>query len=105
MLWTDPRFAPRTYPLTGKSVVLMGSRGGGTSPGAPQEGWDHSTPFLLQTFGSDVFGGNVTVVETELTLVDHSPAMAHLRDKAVELRAKSQALAARAGTSFAELAA
>lgn len=104
MLWTDPRFAPQTYPLTGKSIVLMVSRGGGTSTCAPQKGWDHSVPFLLRTFGSDVFGGDVALIETELTLADHSPAMAHLRGKAVELRAQSQVLAEQAGTSLAELA-
>jgi len=103
LLWTDPRFAPRTYPLTGKPVVLVVSRGGGASPGAPQEGWDHSVPFLLRTFGADVFGGDVTLIETELTLADHSPAMSHLREKAADLRAASHALAARTGASLAAL--
>ena len=37
------------------------SRGGGASPGAPQEGWDHSVPFLPRPFGADVFGGDVTL--------------------------------------------
>jgi len=101
MLWTDPRFAPRTYPLTGTAVVLVVSRGGGASAGAPQEGWDHSVPFLLRTFGGDVFGGDVTLIETELTLADHSPAMAHLREKAVELRAQSRERAARTGAALA----
>jgi len=105
MLWTDPRFAPRTYPLSGKPVVLVVSRGGGASPGAPQEGWDHSVPFLLRTFGADVFGGEVTLIETELTLAAHSPAMAHLREKAVELRAQSHATAAEIGTALAKAAA
>ncbi|WP_031468353.1 FMN-dependent NADH-azoreductase [Sciscionella sediminilitoris] len=105
MLWTDPRFAPRTYPLTGKSVVLVVSRGGGASPGAPQEGWDHSVPFLLHTFGGEVFGADVTLIETELTLAEHSPAMAHLREKAVQLRTRSHALATETGTALAGLAA
>ncbi|MEV0248622.1 NAD(P)H-dependent oxidoreductase [Nocardia sp. NPDC050712] len=96
MLWTDPRFAPRTYPLTGTPVTLVVARGGGTSPGAPQEGWDHSVPFLRHTFGT-VFGAEVTLIETELTLAEHSPAMAHLRDRAVALRANSHALARAAG--------
>lgn len=102
MLWTDPRFAPRTYPLTGKSVVLVVSRGGGASIGAPREGWDHSAPFLQRTFGPDVFGGEVTLIETELTMAVHNPAMAHLREKAVELRTESHALAAQTGASLAE---
>lgn len=102
LLWTDPRFAPRTYPLTGRSVVLVTSRGGGASPGAPQEGWDHSVPFLLRTFGPDVFGGEVTLIETELTLAGHSPAMAHLRERAAELRVRNRELAARIGASLAD---
>lgn len=105
MLWTDLRFAPRTYPLTGKPIVLVVSRGGGASPGAPQEGWDHSVPYLLRTFGGDIFGGDVTLIETELTLAGHSPAMADLREKAAELRAQSHALAEETGTALAKLVA
>ncbi|MBB4687189.1 FMN-dependent NADH-azoreductase [Amycolatopsis jiangsuensis] len=105
MLWTDPRFGPRTYPLTGKPVVLVVSRGGGASVGAPQEGWDHSVPYLLRTFGTDVFGADVTLIETELTLAGRSPAMAHLQDKAVELRARSHELARETGEALAKLAA
>ena len=105
MLWSDPRFAPRTYPLTGKPIALVVSRGGGASPGAPQEGWDHSAPYLLRTFGPEVFGGDVTLIETELTLADHSPAMAHLREQAAELRTQSHALAERAGAELAGSAA
>jgi FMN-dependent NADH-azoreductase len=104
MLWTDPRFAPRTYPLRDKPIALVVTRGGGASPGTPQQGWDHSLPYLLHTFGPDVFGGNITLIETELTLADHSPAMAHLRHKANELRAQSHALAKRTGTALAKRA-
>jgi FMN-dependent NADH-azoreductase len=103
LLWTDPRFAPRTYPLGGRPVVLVVSRGGGTSPGGPREGWDHSVPFLRHTFGPDVFGGQVTVIETELTHADHSPAMAHLRERAAELRARNRVLAAETGRALAGL--
>jgi FMN-dependent NADH-azoreductase len=105
MLWTDPRFAPRTYPLTGKPIALVVSRGGGASPGSPQEGWDVSVPYLTRTFGPDIFGGEVTLIETELTLADHNPRMAQLRQKAVELRARSHNLAAETGAALAELVA
>ncbi|MBU8828754.1 FMN-dependent NADH-azoreductase [Mycolicibacterium goodii] len=105
MLWTDPRFAPQTYPLRGKPIALVAARGGGTSPGAPHEGWDHSMPYLLRTFGPDIFGGNVNLIETELTLADHSPAMAHLRQQAAELRAQSHVLAEQIGTTLAKRAA
>ncbi|WP_024799613.1 FMN-dependent NADH-azoreductase [Nocardia sp. BMG51109] len=104
MLWADPRFAPRTYPLTGKPITLITSCGGGTSPGAPQHGWDHSVPYLLHTFGT-VFGGEVTHIDNQLALADHSPAMAHLREKAVELRAQNRTTARETGTTLAELAA
>ncbi|WP_033288545.1 FMN-dependent NADH-azoreductase [Amycolatopsis jejuensis] len=102
LLWTDPRFAPRTYPLTGKPVVLVVSRGGGASAGAPKDGWDHSVPYLEQTFGHEVFGGDVTVIETELTLADRSPAMVHLRELAAELRAQSRELAKETGAALAK---
>ncbi|GAA3531536.1 NAD(P)H-dependent oxidoreductase [Amycolatopsis ultiminotia] len=105
LLWTDPRFAPRTYPLAGKPIALVAARGGGASAGAPQEGWDHSVPYLLRTFGTDVFGGDVTLIETELTLADLSPAMAHLREQATDLRARSHELARETGEALAKLAA
>ncbi|MDF0530584.1 NAD(P)H-dependent oxidoreductase [Tsukamurella sp. 8F] len=102
MLWTDPRFAPRTYPLAGRPIVLVVARGGGASPGAPQEGWDHSVPYLVRMFGDEIFGGDVTVIETELTLADRSPAMAHLRDRAADLRARNHELAAATGAALGE---
>lgn len=105
MLWTDPRFGPRTYPLIGKPIVLVVARGGGASPGMSKDGGDHSLPYLLHTFGREVFGGDVTPIETELTLADRSPAMAHLREQASELRAQSHALAQRAGATLAGLVA
>lgn len=102
MLWTDPRFAPRTYPLTGTPVTLITASGGGTSPGTPQEGWDHSVGFLRHTFGT-IFGGEVTQIDTQLTLADHSPAMAHLRERAVGLRTHSHEVARETGATLAEL--
>ncbi|MFF0613624.1 hypothetical protein ACFYUD_33670 [Nocardia tengchongensis] len=103
MLCTDPRFAPRTYPLTGKPITLITACGGGTSPGTPQQGWDHSVPYLLHTFGT-IFGGDITHIDTQLTRADHSPAMAHLRQKAVELRTQSRTLARETGTKLVSCA-
>lgn len=100
LLWTDPRFAPRTYPLAGKPVILDTARGGDSSAGGPRDGWDNSAPYLHRTFGPDVFGGEVTLIETPLTLADRNPRMAPLREKAAELREQSLARANQLGRSF-----
>lgn len=78
VLITDPRFAPGNQPLAGRPVALVVSRGGGYGPGTPREGWDHGTGWLVRILG-DVWGGDVTVIEAELTLADTVPAMAELR--------------------------
>jgi FMN-dependent NADH-azoreductase len=101
MLWTDPRFAPRTYPLRGKPIVIIAARGGDASPDGPRAGWDHSVPYLVQTFGPNVFGGEVILIDTELTLAEQSPHLASQREKAVELRARSRAIATETGTALA----
>lgn len=100
LLWTDPRFAPRTYPLAGKPVILDTARGGDGSAGGTRDGWDNSAPYLQRTFGPDVFGGELTLIQTPLTLADHNPRMVPLREKAAELRAQSLARANQLGRSF-----
>jgi FMN-dependent NADH-azoreductase len=104
LLITEPRFAPGSQPLAGKPVVLVITRGGGYGPGTPREGWDHATAYLRRIFG-DVFGGELTLVETELTLAEVNPAMADLREKAAELKSQSHALADETGRALAKLAA
>lgn len=88
VLITDPRFAPGTQPLAGRPVALVVSRGGGYGPGTPREGWDHGTGWLVRILG-DVWGGDVTVIEAELTLADTVPAMAELRPLAARVRAQA----------------
>jgi FMN-dependent NADH-azoreductase len=83
LLMTDPRFQAGERPLAGKPVTLVIARGGGYGPGTPREGWDHATPYLVQTFGAQ-FGGDVSVVAAELTLADVTPQMADLRGLAAE---------------------
>jgi FMN-dependent NADH-azoreductase len=100
LLMTDPRFQGGDKPLAGKPVTLVIARGGGYAPGTPREGWDHATPYLVQTFGAQ-FGADVSVVAAELTLADVTPAMAELRGLAAELRAKAHELAAETGRAHA----
>ncbi|WP_224392553.1 FMN-dependent NADH-azoreductase [Pseudonocardia sp. ICBG1293] len=95
-LITDPRFAPGTSPLAGRPVVLVVSRGGGYGPGTPREGWDHGSGWIARIL-RDVWGGDVTVVETELTLADVVPAMSELRPLAAEKRERARAEARAAG--------
>ena len=92
VLITDPRFAPGNQPLAGRPVALVVSRGGGYGPGTPREGWDHGTGWLVRILG-DVWGGDVTVIEAELTLADTVPAMAELRPLAARVRAQAHVTA------------
>jgi FMN-dependent NADH-azoreductase len=78
---TDPRFAPGSTTLAGKPAFLVTARGGGYGPGTPREGWDHATGWMRRVL-ADVWGLDLDVIETELTLADVTPAMAELRDLA-----------------------
>ena len=78
---TDPRFAPGSTTLAGKPAFLVTARGGGYGPGTPREGWDHATGWMRRVL-ADVWGLDLDVIETELTLAEVTPAMAELRDLA-----------------------
>jgi FMN-dependent NADH-azoreductase len=78
---TDPRFGPGTTPLTGRPAFLVTARGGGYGPGTPREGWDHATGWMRRVL-ADVWGLDLDVIETELTLAEVTPQMAELRDLA-----------------------
>ena len=99
-LITDPRFAPGSTPLAGRPVVLVVSRGGGYGPGTPREGWDHGSGWITRIL-RDVWGADVTVVETELTLADVVPAMSELRPLAAEKRERARVDARTAGERVA----
>ncbi|MFC5139572.1 FMN-dependent NADH-azoreductase [Actinomycetospora rhizophila] len=103
LLITDPRFAPGTSPLAGKPVTLVIARGGGYGEGTPREGWDHATAWIVRIL-ADVWGGDVTLVEAELTLADVVPAMAELRPLADQVRARAHELAGDAGRHMARAA-
>ncbi|MFC7489798.1 MULTISPECIES: FMN-dependent NADH-azoreductase [unclassified Knoellia] len=92
---TDPRFAPGSETVKGKPAFLVVARGGGYGEGTPREGWDHATAYLRRIF-EDVWGLDLDVIETELTLAEVTPQMAELRDLARQQLAESHD-AARAG--------
>ncbi|MFG1705109.1 FMN-dependent NADH-azoreductase [Nonomuraea sp. M3C6] len=80
---TDPRFAPGTTPLAGRLAYLVIARGGGYGPGTPREGWDHATAWLLRIL-TDLWGLDVEVIESELTLAPVTPGMEDLRELAAK---------------------
>ena len=104
LLITDPRFAPGTAPLAGTPVALVVVRGGGYGEGTPREGWDHATAWMRRIL-ADVWGGDVTVVETELTLADVVPAMAELRPLAAQSRSRAREVAEATGKEFGRIVA
>ncbi|GAA4559527.1 FMN-dependent NADH-azoreductase [Planotetraspora kaengkrachanensis] len=70
----DP--ATMTGLLGGRDFVVVASRGGGYTPGAPREGWDHAEPWLPH--GLSVTGLEPRFIAAELTLAEVTPAMAEL---------------------------
>jgi FMN-dependent NADH-azoreductase len=95
---TDPRFAPGSTTLAGKPAFLVTARGGGYGPGTPREGWDHATGWMRRVL-EDVWGLDLDVIETELTLAEVTPAMAELRDLAQAQLAESHDAARRGARS------
>jgi FMN-dependent NADH-azoreductase len=95
---SDPRFAPGAETVKGRPAFLVVARGGGYGPGTPREGWDHATGWILRIL-QDVWGLDVDVIETELTLAEVTPQMAELRDLAREQLAESHETARTSGRS------
>jgi FMN-dependent NADH-azoreductase len=83
LLITDPRFAPGAKTIAGRPAFVVIARGGGYGPGTPREGWDHASGWLNRVFG-DVWGLDVQVIESELTLAEVTPAMEALRGMAAD---------------------
>jgi FMN-dependent NADH-azoreductase len=92
---TDPRFAPGAETVKDKPAFLVLARGGGYGEGTPRAGWDHATGWIRRIL-EDVWGLDLDVIETELTLAEVTPQMAELRELAREQLAESH-VAARAG--------
>ncbi len=95
---TDPSFAPGTQTVKGKPAFLVLARGGGYGEGTPREGWDHATAYLRRIL-VDVWGLDLDVIETELTLAEVTPQMAELRDLARQQLAESHEVARTSGRS------
>lgn len=96
-LITTAPFAPgQRSAIAGRPAVLVTARGGGYAPGTPREGWDHNTPYLRRVL-SDLWGLDLDVVETELTLAAVNPAMAELRPLADELLSSAHSSAEETG--------
>ncbi|MYT73484.1 MULTISPECIES: NAD(P)H-dependent oxidoreductase [unclassified Streptomyces] len=101
--WIDLVIAsgdPSDRLLEGKKVVLLVTRGGAYGAGTPREGWDHMTDYLRRIL-VDVWGGDVTVVEREFTLVGVNPALDQFKDLGAELKANAHEAAREAGKSLA----
>jgi FMN-dependent NADH-azoreductase len=98
LVLTDPRLGPGSTALQGKPAFLVVARGGGYGPGTPREGWDQAIGWLRLVLG-EVWGLDLDVIETELTLAEVTPAMAELVDLAREQLAESHDSARRNGRS------
>ncbi len=92
VLISDPRLSPGSTALQGRPALLVTARGGGYGEGTPRAGWDHATDWKRRILG-DVWGLDLAVVETELTLAESTPQMAELRDLARQQLERSHELA------------
>ncbi|MEV4104101.1 NAD(P)H-dependent oxidoreductase [Nonomuraea sp. NPDC049649] len=104
--WVDLAIAgadPATPLLKEKPAVLITTIGGGYGPGAPREGWDHSTPYLRRVL-ADLWQADLTVIKRELTLADSTPGMENLRDLAAQQHREALAAAEEAGRTLAKAA-
>ncbi|WP_270070664.1 NAD(P)H-dependent oxidoreductase [Streptomonospora mangrovi] len=101
--WVDLVIAgagPATPLLKGTPTVLATTLGGGYGPGAPREGWDHSTPYLRRVL-ADIWQAELTVIKRELTLAATTPGMEDLKDLAEQEHARALAGAREVGRSLA----
>ncbi|AWB90758.1 FMN-dependent NADH-azoreductase [Aeromicrobium chenweiae] len=98
LVTTDPRFGPGTETIKGRPAFLITARGGGYGEGTPRAGWDHATGWMRR-YLEDVWGLDLDVIETELTLAEVTPQMAELRELAREQLAESHETARTSGRS------
>jgi len=98
---TDPRLAAGVQPaIAGTPAVLVTVRGGSYAAGTPREGWDHATGWMRRIL-ADVWQLDLTVVESEFTLVGVNPALDQFTDLAAGLRRKAEEDAREHGRTLA----
>lgn len=100
LVLTDPRM-PSGQPsaIVGKPAELVVVRGGNYRPGAPREEWDHATPYMRRIL-EDVWGLQLSVVETDFTLVGVNPALDQFTEMAAQMRIESDQLAREHGAAL-----
>jgi FMN-dependent NADH-azoreductase len=103
---TDPRMAAGNDPIiAGRPAVLATGHGGAYGAGTPREGWDHATGWMRRIL-ADVWGLDLRVVESELTLVGVNPALDEFKELAAQMRVEAEELAREHGRTLgAKLAA
>jgi FMN-dependent NADH-azoreductase len=74
-------------PLSGRRVIVVTARGGAYGPGMPRESFEFQERYLRAIFAKIGLDGDLTFVNTELTLAAVSPALAAFIGKAEESRA------------------
>ena len=85
-------------PMSGRTAVVVSSRGGTYDEGSPSEGWDHEIPVLRLVLEQGL-GMELEVIATSRTLSDHLAPLADQADRAAQELAAAhdaaRALAAR----------
>lgn len=89
-----------TYPLKGRTAVIISARGGAYGPGTPMDGWDYENPYMRRQL-VDILGYELHEITVDLTMAHLNPKIAHLTDIAVESRADALVDAARLGQQLA----
>jgi FMN-dependent NADH-azoreductase len=81
---------PQTHAplLGGREFVVLASRGGGYTEGAPRHGWDHAEPWLPHAIS--IIGLIPRFITAELTLAHTTPAMADLIPLAEQSLARAE---------------
>jgi FMN-dependent NADH-azoreductase len=81
VLGTTVPFDTTDQPLSGRSAVIVSSRGASYDEATASAGWDHTVPPLELVLGRS-FGMTVEVITVQLTLAGRVPAMADQREEA-----------------------
>ena len=88
-------------PLAGKDVALVVTRGGYYGEDGPRAGWDHATGWYVRML-SEVWGGNVTVVDRDFTLVGVNPALDEFKEQGAALHTAALDKAEATGKELAQ---